>query len=122
MSESDVRERLHDVITLLGVPAQASEAAGGGGSPSDEEAQRIATRLIDRLLPRVSMLTGMLERSGSEWGDVERLTAEQLLSDLTVIATATRTVNRLAGERLTSAAAALAAARQDAERSLREAS
>ena len=122
MNDADVRERLHEVITALGVPVVASQTSAAGKSESGAETQRIATKQIDDLLRRVATLTGVLDARGHDWDHVDRLAAQLLLTDLTVIASTTRALNDLAAARLNAAVAELVAARHDAERSVREAS
>ena len=122
MNESDVRERLHEVITALGLPMLASPVIAGDESLAGADTQRIATTQIDDLLRRVATLTGVLGTRGRDWDHVDRLAAQLLLTDLTVIASTTRALNDLAAKRLTGAVADLVAARHDAERSMQEAS
>lgn len=122
MNESDVRERLHEVITALGLPMLAGPTIAGDESLTGADTQRIATTQIDDLLRRVATLTGVLGTRGQDWDHVDRLAAQLLLTDLTVIASTTRALNDLAAKRLTGAVADLVAARHDAERSMQEAS
>ncbi len=122
MIESDARERLHDVIATLGLTVPASPVIDAGESAADADGQRIATQQIDELLRRVATLTGVLGTRGRGWDDVDRLAAQLLLTDLAVIASTARALNKLAAERLSTAVTDLVSARREAERGLQEAS
>lgn len=116
MNDADVRQRLDAVMAAIGLPSIAHPLPDGAAAPGDAATQRIATTQIDELLRRVAALTGVLDaHAAGGWDDVDRVAAQLLLADLAVITSTTRALNSLAGSRLTTAVADLAAARRAAE-------
>lgn len=117
MSDSD--NRLEMLLAALGPPAITRQPAGDGVVDIDRDTQRVVTTQVDELLRRVAALTGVLRADGrSDWDDIDRLAAQLLLADLTVIASTTRALNDMAATRLTEALSDLVAARREAEGSL----
>ena len=93
---------------VLGVePAEPARVDRGARAPGRSPLCQLLLRHAQRECPA---------------GDVDRLAAQLLLTDLAVIASTTRALNDLAAKRLTGAVADLVAARHDAERSMQEAS
>jgi hypothetical protein len=119
MNDSDVRQRLDAVMAAIGVP-DVGPLPDSGDAAESVETQRIATSQIDELLRRVSALTDVLGSGTRRWDHVDRLATQLLLADLTLVASTTRALNRLAASRLSAAAEELIAARRDIERDVQD--
>lgn len=122
MNDIDAPQRLEVLMAAIRQSPVAPAASHASKSPEGAGAHRIVATQIDHLLRRLTALTGVLGAGHrAEWDDVDRLAAQLLLADLSVVLSTTRALNSLAASRLATALADLVAARRDAERTLQEA-